>query len=80
MPPPRPVVARQRPKKAGLGAPAPGIENRRRRLVHEQLGRLLDEFGRATIGARWKEARSTQADSTEQSSVTPLRMKACHCR
>jgi len=44
---PWPVVAGERPQIAGLGAPRPGIEHRCRRLVHEQLARLLEQFGHA---------------------------------
>jgi hypothetical protein len=37
--PPRPVVAGENPEVTFLGAPAPGVEHRRRGLVDEQLGR-----------------------------------------
>jgi len=41
---PRPLVARIGPELPFLDAPAPWIEHRRRRLVGEQLGRLLQLF------------------------------------
>ena len=41
---PRPLVARISPELPFLDAPAPWIEHRRRRLVGEQLGRLLQLF------------------------------------
>jgi len=36
---PRPIVTGERPEITRLGAPPPGVENRRRGFVDEQLGR-----------------------------------------
>jgi hypothetical protein len=46
---PRPVIPRVGPKLAKLGAPAAGIEYRRRGLVGEQLGRALHRRQQALV-------------------------------
>jgi hypothetical protein len=46
---PGPVVARDRPEVAGLGPPAPRVEDRCPGLVHEQLGRALEVLEQALV-------------------------------
>jgi hypothetical protein len=48
-PAPGAIVAGISPELAGLGAPAPGVEHRRRRLVGEQLGGRLERDQHAII-------------------------------
>src|SRR6056297_664242 len=45
IPAPRPVVAGQRPKIAGLGSSAPRVKDRGRCLVHKELRRSLQVLG-----------------------------------
>jgi hypothetical protein len=57
---PGPLVARIGPELRFLDAPAPWIEHRRRRLVGEQLGRLLQlSSSRVCTGRSVKAARPT---------------------
>ena len=80
-PAPAALVPRQRPEIAGLGSPSSGIKHRRPGLIHEEVGRLLQEL-RQPIDHRGEmepsladPALPTQPASVERSSSSPERAK-----
>ena len=66
---PAPIISGQRPEEASLRPASPGLQNRRRRFVHEEFARALQVLGEPVdfpdrpvqTKERWKAAVPTQS-------------------